>query len=89
MKSVSLAKGSGLSSLLTVFTEYKYPSISIKVQENDEVSIDIKISVEYGQNLPAAARQVQDVVKASLEKATDIVIKDVNVHVYGIERRPK
>ena len=83
IEGVSLSKKTGLGSVLNLFTS----GISVKVQDNNEVAIDVKILVAYGRNIPSMARQVQDIVRNALHESTDITVKDVNVNVYGIERR--
>jgi len=49
-----------------------------------EVSMDIFIIVKYGQRIPDLAWDVQEKVKANLERYTGYVVKAVNVNVQGI-----
>jgi len=49
-----------------------------------EVSMDIFIVVKYGQRIPDLAWDVQEKVKANLERYTGYVVKAVNVNVQGI-----
>ncbi len=63
-----------------------YPGISIHVDKNNQVTVDVKIRVRYGINIPGIARQTQKVVQEAIGKTADIDLKDVNVDIQGIER---
>ena len=63
--------------------------ITVFVDENQDVSIDMNVQVRYGLNIPDVAREVQDAVKAAIRKTVDISIKDINVNIQGIERGQK
>ena len=63
-----------------------YPGIVITVEKNNQVSIEVKVLVRYGINIPDLARQVQDSIRKMIEKTADIDLKDVHVNIQGIER---
>jgi uncharacterized alkaline shock family protein YloU len=63
-----------------------YPSVRVTIDPDNQVSVDIKVSIQYGLNVPDVARQVQDVVRAAVEKSVDIDLKEINVNIQGIER---
>lgn len=66
---------------------YKYYSgIVVTVDENNQVSIELKIVVRYGLNVPEIAREVQDVVRLAIEKTVDLNLKDITVNIQGVER---
>ena len=65
------------------------PGISVFVDENQDVLIDLNVNVRYGLNIPDVAREIQDAVKAAIRKTVDIYIKDINVNIQGIERGQK
>ena len=61
--------------------------VDVKIDNlQNAVSLDVKIRVRYGLNIPDIARQVQDIVRDRFDQLTDIDLKDVNVKVHGIER---
>ena len=66
-----------------------YPGIFVHLDKNNQVSIEVKINVNYGVNIPDIARQVQDAIRMAIEKTVDIDLKDVHVNIQGIERREK
>lgn len=69
-----------------MFGQKDFPGIEIKVDENHEVTLGLKVTVLYGMNIPDAARQIQDTVRTAIDKTLDINLKDINVNVQGIER---
>jgi uncharacterized alkaline shock family protein YloU len=39
-------------------------------------------------NIPVVARQIQDAIQRAVEEAVDINLKEINVKVQAVERRP-
>ena len=72
-----------------VFGQKDFPGITVKVDENSDVTLELKVLVQYGMNIPDAARQVQEAVKAAIDKTLDVNVKDINVNVQGIARGKK
>ena len=66
----------------------KKTSIAIKVEidKNEEVRITVPLVIKYGFNIPDIANKVQENVRNALEKMTNLLIKDININVQGIER---
>jgi uncharacterized alkaline shock family protein YloU len=64
----------------------KVPGIRVVVDENNDVSLQIQVLVRYGLSLPDISRHIQDIVKIAVERMADIRLKDVHVHIRGIER---
>lgn len=50
------------------------------------VSLDVKVLVRYGLNIPQTAQNVQEVIREKFEQLTDVDLRDVNVNVCGINR---
>ena len=63
-----------------------FPGIIVGVDKNNQVSIEVKVQVHYGLNIPDIARHVQDAIRTAIENTVDIDLKDVNVNIQGIER---
>lgn len=59
--------------------------VRVNLSDN-EVKIDLSIIVEYGANIPAIARMVQENVKKSVEETTGLSLVEVNVNVQGISQ---
>ncbi len=60
-------------------------SKGIKVNTNDDnVIIDIFITVKYGVKIPEVAWNVQEKVKKEVEDTAGIKIKAINIHVQGV-----
>ena len=52
--------------------------------ENERISINLYIIVEYGTRISSVAGSVANAVRFQVEKALDMPIGDVNVHVQGL-----
>ena len=49
-----------------------------------EAAIDVVIVVEYGTSIPSLAQQVRENVIATIESATGLIVKEVNIEVDDI-----
>lgn len=61
--------------------------ITVNIDANADVSVDIKVLVRYGMNIPDIGRHIQDMVKSTMHKTVDISLKEINVHIHGILER--
>jgi len=58
--------------------------VRVQVTEDNVVSVDLNIIVDFGVVIPDVAWKVQDRVKTSIEEMTDLKVDAVNVNVQGI-----
>lgn len=86
VEGIALAEEMISSKLMSFLGKKNLAGITIKTDSNNDVSLDLKVVVQYGRNIPDAALQVQEAVKDAVSKALDINLKDVNVNVQGIQR---
>ena len=75
-----------ISSFAEMFGCKNYPSVNVSVDEDHQVSLDIRVIISYGMNVPVVARQVQDVIQRAVEDAVEINLKEINVIVQAVER---
>jgi uncharacterized alkaline shock family protein YloU len=61
-------------------------SVKVEINKNEEVNVEIPVVIKYGYNVPEVANSVQENVRNSLEKMTNLSVKEVNISVQGIER---
>lgn len=60
--------------------------IGAKVNRNqNDISIDVEVDLQYGYSVPDVAMKVQKRVKEQILYMTDLVVQEVNVHVVTIE----
>lgn len=58
----------------------------VKVAVSDKiVTVDLSLTMEYGRNILDASKEVQDRVKSSIENMTGLSVKEVNVHIAGVD----
>jgi len=74
---------SGLMELIGRKSSY---AIKVEINKTEEVSLDIPLVIKYGYNIPDIADKVQENIRNSLEKMTNLSIKEINVNVQGIEK---
>lgn len=86
VEGVKLASFGVISKFFQMVGYKNFPSVSVTIDPDNQVTVEIKVSILYGLNVSDVARQVQDVVKAAVERAVDINLKEVNVNIQGIER---
>jgi uncharacterized alkaline shock family protein YloU len=52
--------------------------------EDDSIEIDLYVVIEYGTRISTVARNIQSVVRYTLEKALGVPVGSVNVHVQDL-----
>ena len=72
-----------------LFGQKVVAGVTVNVDENSDVSVDIQVIVRYGMNIPDIGRHIQDVVRSIVQKTVDISLKEINVNIQGIERGQK
>ena len=75
------------TSLYDLLGKKEQRGISVEVDRNDEVKIGVPLIVKYGYNITEIARSVQENVQQSLEKMTNLSLKEINVNVQRIEKQ--
>ncbi|MFH1360566.1 MAG: Asp23/Gls24 family envelope stress response protein [Candidatus Omnitrophota bacterium] len=86
IEGVSLIPGDLMTRVMDFCGKTSYPGISVHIDPEGEVMIEVKILVHYGINIPDIARQVQDAIRTRVEKIAEINLKDIHVNIQGIER---
>lgn len=57
----------------------------VKVTSGEkDISVDMYLSVKYGERIPEVAYKVQESVKRSIESMTDLKVSRVNIHIQGV-----
>jgi uncharacterized alkaline shock family protein YloU len=65
----------------------KNPGKGVKVEIRDkEVTVEMHLTLEYGAKLNDVGLKVQEETKRAIETMTDLKVKEVNVHIEGINR---
>ena len=58
--------------------------VKVEVKES-KVTVDVVVSMEYGYNIPATSRKVQDKVKTAIENMTGLNCAEVNIRIAGVK----
>jgi|CXWL01.1.fsa_nt_gi uncharacterized alkaline shock family protein YloU len=86
VQGVKMASFGVISKFFELFGQKNFLSVNVTIDSDNQVSVEIKVSIQYGLNVSDVARQVQDVIKVAVERAVDINLKEVNVNIQSIER---
>jgi uncharacterized alkaline shock family protein YloU len=78
--------GNFRSGLLELIGKKSIFAIKVDIDKNEEVRLEIPLIIKYGFNIPEIANRVQENARQALEKMTNLLIKDININVQGIER---
>lgn len=74
------------SGVLELISKKAAIAIKVEIDKNEEVRVTIPLVIKYGYNIPDIANRVQENVRNALEKMTNLLIRDINVNVQGIEK---
>ena len=58
--------------------------VKVEVKES-KVTVDVVVSMEYGYNIPATSRKVQDKVKTAIENMTGLNCAEVTIRIAGVK----
>jgi uncharacterized alkaline shock family protein YloU len=64
----------------------KVTRISVEIDQNSNVSVDLPLVIKYGYHVPDVANKVQENVRQAVEKATNLSVKDINISIKSIEK---
>ena len=84
---VELANFGVIGSIAESFGYKNYPGVSVTVDKDQQVSMEIRVIITYGINIPVVARQIQDVIQQAVENTVDIHLREINVNIQAVERR--
>ncbi len=51
---------------------------------NQNVKVNLYVTVEYGYNIPAVSQKIQGKVKSAIENMTGLQVTDVNIRIAGV-----
>ncbi len=74
------------SGLLDLMGRKNYSAIRVDFDKNGEISLEIPLMVKYNFNIPDVATKVQENARNSLEKMTNLIVKDISINVQAIEK---
>ena len=64
-------------------TTLKNNGVKIQIEE-EEVSLDVMVMIDYGVSIPEIALKIQENVKNTVETMAGLKVSQVNIHVQGI-----
>lgn len=88
MGGVKIYPGNLTEQFYSLFSPKRYNGINIKVNEREEISIEVNVIVRYGIKIPEIGLSIQKAIKAAIDESLElnVHIKDINVNILGVER---
>ncbi|MDK1027757.1 MAG: Asp23/Gls24 family envelope stress response protein [Anaerolineae bacterium] len=80
---IGLAHKNLAQGLVNTLTREPTRGVSVN-HENEELNIDIYIILEYGTRISTVANNVVNTVRYHVEKALDLPVNNINVHITGL-----
>ena len=81
-----MVKSGPKQGLRSVFSRRSYADEGLRVRsEGDKLVVDLHISVIYGMNISAIAKSIVNKVRYTVEEATGLDVKKVNVYIDGMK----
>ena len=70
---------------LTSFFSKKGYHKGIRVDAAENIAIDLNVVIRFGTKIPEIAYKIQENVKTAIETMTELKVKEINVHIVGID----
>ena len=83
---VKLSAPEFVSRFFGLFGNKNFPAVLVKIDKDNQVTVEIKVIIRYGMHVGDVSRQIQDIVRVAVERMLDIHLREVNVNIQGIER---
>ncbi|MBQ8304920.1 MAG: Asp23/Gls24 family envelope stress response protein [Blautia sp.] len=58
--------------------------VKVAVQD-DTVSVELNLNIEYGRNILETSKTVQERVKSAVENMTGLTVTEVNIHIASVD----
>lgn len=84
---VGLAEFGFIGDMFDIFGYKHYPAVSVRSDKSGLLSLNLRIKVEYGLNIPNIASRIQNTVREAIEQSVDIDDVEINVNIQSVERR--
>ena len=82
---VDLVQSNLKNSICSVFKKQQYTKgVSVNINNDNRISIDIHCILKYGISLSAVAESIKKTIKYTVEDFTGMIVDTINVHVVGV-----
>ncbi len=85
---VRLARFGFLGDLFEFFGCKNFPGVYVFIDQSGQISLEMRIEVEYGLNISLLAHQIQNKIQEAVQDALDIELKEINISIRSVDKRP-
>ncbi|MCX5681711.1 MAG: Asp23/Gls24 family envelope stress response protein [Candidatus Omnitrophica bacterium] len=82
---MSLAPDNAFQRFLRIFSPERHFAVVVSIDRDNEVSVEARICIRLGFNIPEVSRLLQETIRETVEKMTDIQLKDIHINIQGIK----
>ena len=83
---VNLARFGFISGFFEFFGYKNFPGVYVTIDQSRQISVEIRVDVDYGVNIPLVSHQIQDKVQSAVEHSLDIPLKEINVSIQSVTK---
>jgi len=83
---VELSRFGIIGTFCEMFGYKNSPGVYATIDRSGQISLEIRVDVDYGVNIPLVAHQIQDKVQEAVEQSLDIQLKEINVSIQSVVR---
>lgn len=81
---IELARFGIIADICEAFGYRNSPGVYVGIDQLGQISLEMRLDVNYGVNIPLVAHQVQDKVQAAIEQNLDLQLKEINVSIQSV-----
>lgn len=81
---VGMTMPSRASNIAAVITRDPHRGVQVSISEEQQLTIDLYVIIEYGTNIASVATSLIRGVRYQVQQATGLLVEQVNVHVRGL-----
>lgn len=89
IEGVTLINSVFLNKIGEFFGKKSGHAIKVDITKNSRVNVEIPLIIAYDYNIPQVADKVQENVRNSIERMTNLTIKNIDVNILGVEKEER
>lgn len=83
---VKLSRFGIVGGFCELFGYKNFPGVYVTVDQSGQISLEIRVDVDFGINIPVVAHQIQDKILVAVEQMVDLQLKEISVSVQSVSR---
>lgn len=72
-----------------LFSKRSGNAIKVDIEKNGQVNVEIPLVIAYDYNIPQVADKVQENVRNSIERMTNLTVKNIDINILGVDKEER